>query len=306
MNNKNRIQIYLFVVIGFALILTNSCEKDEKLSKKDPVITWENPADITYGTLLSTIQLNATADVSGTFIYTPGIGTKLYEGANQNLKVDFTPTDAINYNSINKTVKINVIIGPVTDIDGNVYKTVKIGNQWWMAENLKVTKYKDGSAIPNVTKGTLWNGLTTGAYCNYDNKESNVATYGRLYNWYAINTGNLCPTGWHVPTDAEWTTLTDYLGGTSVAGGKLKETGTTHWNSPNTGATNETGFTALPGGSSANYGTFYLIGYFGNWWCATEYGTSYAWYRDVSYNGSSVYRNFSGKQDGFSVRCLLD
>ena len=309
MNNKNRIQIYLFVVIGFALILTNSCEKDEKSSKKDPVITWENPADITYGTLLSTIQLNATADVSGTFIYTPAIGTKLNEGANQDLKVDFTPTDAINYNSINKTVKINVtasIIGTVTDIDGNVYKTVKIGNQWWMAENLKVTKYKDGSAIPNVTKGTLWNGLTTGAYCNYDNKESNVATYGRLYNWYAINTGNLCPTGWHVPTDAEWTTLIDYLGGTSVAGGKLKETGTTHWNSPNTGATNETGFTALPGGYRGINGAFFSIGYYGYWCSATESNANYAWYRYMDYNYSLVYRSISNKQYGFSVRCLRD
>ena len=150
--------------------------------------------------------------------------------------------------------------GTVTDIDGNTYQTVKIGDQWWMAENLKVTCYRNGDAIPNITDGTTWASLSTGAYCEYNNDINNVATYGRLYNWYAVtDSRNIAPAGWHVPSDAEWKQLEMYLGmsqseadatgwrGTDE-GGKLKEVGTMHWNSPNTGATNESGFTALPGG----------------------------------------------------------
>jgi uncharacterized protein (TIGR02145 family) len=200
----------------------------------------------------------------------------------------------------------NITYGSITDIDGNTYKTVTIGTQTWMAENLKVTKYNDGIAIPNVTDNTAWRELTTGALCDYDNTPSNSETYGKLYNWHAVNTGKLCPTGWHVPSDAEWTELTDYLGGTSDAGGKLKETGTTHWNSPNTGATNETGFTALPGGYRSYDGTFLNFGIYGYWWSATENLTSNAWGRTMSYRVSSVYRNSNDKELGFSVRCLRD
>jgi uncharacterized protein (TIGR02145 family) len=134
------------------------------------------------------------------------------------------------------------------DVDGNVYNTVTIGAQVWMAENLRTTKYNDGTSIPLVTDSTKWSDLSTPAHCWYNNdKASYKATYGALYNWYTVATDNLCPTGWHVPTTAEWQILKDYLG-SSVDGGKLKESGTTHWKSPNKGATNESGFTALPGG----------------------------------------------------------
>jgi len=204
------------------------------------------------------------------------------------------------------TLEGNITVDSITDIDGNTYKTVTIGTQTWMAENLKVTKYNDGIAIPNVTDNTAWRELTTGALCDYDNTPSNSETYGKLYNWHAVNTGKLCPTGWHVPSDAEWTELTDYLGGTSVAGGKLKETGTTHWASPNTGATNETGFTALPGGYRVSSGSFYYIGNYGYWWSATEYGANSAWYRYVYYGNSYVNRYYNNKELGFSVRCLRD
>jgi uncharacterized protein (TIGR02145 family) len=201
-----------------------------------------------------------------------------------------------------------VTYGTMTDQDGNVYETVTIGTQTWMAENLRTTKYNDGSSITNVTSASEWEGLTTGAYCNYNNTSSNdtIATFGRLYNWYAVNTGKLAPAGWHVPTDAEWTTCTTYLGGTSGAGGKLKETGTTHWISPNTGATNETGFTALPGGSRNYDGTFVNIGIYGTWWSATEYNTYYAWFRYVGYGSSIVGRNSIRQEVGFSVRCVRD
>jgi len=198
--------------------------------------------------------------------------------------------------------------GKVTDIDGNIYITTKIGNQWWMAENLKVTHYRNGEAIPNVTDDTQWINLTTGAYCNYNNDSTNVHTYGRLYNWYAVDDSrNIAPEGWHVPTDGEWQTLIDYLGGSSVAGGKLKESGITHWNSPNTGATNETGFSALPGGyRSGSSGAFGHIGINAYFWSSTEYGSSFAWFRNLGYGGSGMYRGNFDERGGFSVRCVRD
>lgn len=195
----------------------------------------------------------------------------------------------------------------VKDIDGNIYHTVTIGTQVWMAENLKVTKYNDGTAIPNVTNGTTWANLTTGAYCWYNNEINNKSSYGALYNWYAVNTAKLCPAGWHVPSDAEWTTLTTYLGGEDIAGGKMKETGTTHWEFPNTGATNGSGFSALPGAYRFYNGYFNDVGYTGYWWSATESSTTTsAWYRDLSYIYSSVYRYYINKELGFSVRCVCD
>jgi uncharacterized protein (TIGR02145 family) len=195
----------------------------------------------------------------------------------------------------------------MTDIDGNNYNVIVIGIQAWMKENLKTTRYNDGNAITNVTDNAAWAALTTHGYCWYNNNASTYkANYGALYNWYTVNTGKLCPTGWHVPSDAEWTTLTTYLNGESVAGGKLKETDTPHWTSPNTGATNETGFTALPGGNRYTIGPFINIGLYGVWWSSTEYSTTFAYYRQVAFNNSSVGRVYTTKTDGFSVRCVLD
>jgi uncharacterized protein (TIGR02145 family) len=197
--------------------------------------------------------------------------------------------------------------GTVADIDGNVYQTIKIGNQWWTVENLKVTRYQNGDSIPNVTDGGEWGGLTTGAYCEYNNDINNVATYGRLYNWYAVSDSrNIAPTGWHVPSDAEWQTLVNYLGGDAVAGGKMKEAGTTHWYSPNTGATNESGFSGLPGGYRYNVGTYNHVGYFAYFWSSTEFSSNSAWYRHLYYLYSDVYRNYDNKHFGFSLRCIRD
>lgn len=194
----------------------------------------------------------------------------------------------------------------VTDYDGNIYDMATIGTQVWMKENLKTTHYNDGAQIQLVTDNTTWANMTSGAYCYYNNNTSYDDIYGALYNWYTVNTGKLCPTGWHVPTDAEWTTLTDYLGGASVAGGKLKEAGTEHWQSQNTGATNESVFTALPGGGRGINGMFYGIGTNGYWWSSTEYGTDYAWHREMYYGSVKVYRNNYILVNGFSVRCLRD
>ena len=195
----------------------------------------------------------------------------------------------------------------VTDVDGNVYHTVTIGTQVWMVENLKVTKYKDGTAIPLVTDNTAWSNLTTAGYCWFTNDALTYKnTYGALYNWYTVNTGKLCPTGWHVPTDAEWTTLTTYLGGEIAAGGKLKETGTAHWLSSNTGATNESGFAGLPGGSRNTYGIFQTLGVLGYWWSSAEFTTDTAWYRTLSYSYGDAFRSNSAEGGGFSVRCVRD
>jgi uncharacterized protein (TIGR02145 family) len=272
---KNSIWSISLNFVFLLLILPTSCKKDETISKKNPIITWTNPADISNGTALSATQLNATADVAGTFVYTPSSGTKLEVGKEQTLKVDFTPTDATNYNSISKSVKINVTaVTTVTDIDGNIYHVVTIGTQVWMVENLKVTKYNDGSAIPKVTLASDWSTQSIGAYCVYDNNEGYVATYGRLYNWFAVNSGKLAPEGWRVPTSDDWNALAVYLGGADIAGGKLKTIGST-WYTPNSGATNETGFSALPGGERLDDGSFGNkdggdnVTYSGNFWSST-------------------------------------
>lgn len=195
----------------------------------------------------------------------------------------------------------------VTDADGNIYQTITIGTQEWLAENLKTTKYNDGTPIPLVTEDEPWSSTNTPAYCWYENDQSTYGdTYGALYNWYTVETGNLCPTGWHVPTDDEWTILTDYLGGSGVAGGKLKETGTAHWALPNTGATNETGFTALPGGYRHYSGSFSFVGLYGDWWSSTESFASSAYHRLITYDYGGVDRFGDYSPYGYSIRCLKD
>ncbi len=195
----------------------------------------------------------------------------------------------------------------VSDIDGNSYNVIKIGNQVWMDSNLKTTRYNDGTPIPLVTDLTAWSALDTPGYCWYDNDSATYArTYGAFYNWYAVNTGKLCPEGWHVPTDGEWTILTDYLGGAVVAGKKLKETGTEHWASPNTEATNESGFTALPAGYRFEAGGFEEIGQGARFWSSTMYITHLAWNRVLYSDSDEVFRFSFTMRNGYSVRCLRD
>jgi len=202
-----------------------------------------------------------------------------------------------------KVIHVNAFIDAR---DGAIYNWVKIGEQVWMAENLNATKYNDGAAIPNVTDKTTWEALTSGAYCWNNNDAGNGATYGVLYNWYAVRTSKLCPVGWHVPTDAEWMSLSDYLGGLDVAGVKMKEAGTAHWHTPNIVAHNQSGFKGLPGGYRGSSGTFYDVGSLGLWWSSTELSITGAWFRGLHYNKVSMYRNYSGKYAGFSVRCVRD
>lgn len=195
----------------------------------------------------------------------------------------------------------------VKDIDGNIYNAVTIGTQEWMVENLKTTRYNDGTDIPLVTDNTEWSNLTTSGYCWYNNDEATYGDiYGALYNWYTLENPDLCPTGWHVPTDQEWMTMTTYLGGEKVSGGQIKETGTTHWSSPNTDATNETGFTALPGGNRDNLGDFNYVGFSGYWWTASQVGGIFAWPRFMNYDSGSVDKFPNIKKKGFSIRCVKD
>jgi uncharacterized protein (TIGR02145 family) len=199
--------------------------------------------------------------------------------------------------------------GSVTDIDGNTYATIEIGTQLWMAENLRTTRYRNGDPIPEVKGDDQWTGLTTGAWAHYENDPKYEVPYGKVYNWYTVkDPRKVCPTGWHVPTDAEWTTLTDHLGGEDYAGGtggKLKSK--TSWNAPNTGATNASGFSGLPGGNrNDDDGFFGNLGKFGYWWSASESGAELAWYRYLDYFYVGINRLNYYKRNGFSVRCLRD
>ena len=218
-----------------------------------------------------------------------------------------------------------------TDGDGNIYNTVVIGTQVWLTENLKTTKYIDGTSIPNITDSTAWSDLTTGAYCNYDNNTGNSDTYGRLYNWYAIdnNTASkmasnggrkICPTGWHMPTDAEWTTLTDYLtnngfgyeaSGDDIAKSMAATSGWTAYGTLGTvgndqASNNSSGFSALPSGYRKSTGLFVYVGLSDYWWNSSEVSTSHAYSRTMRYNNISVSSGNYLKQDGFSVRCVKD
>ncbi len=205
----------------------------------------------------------------------------------------------------------NLTYGSVSDIDGNTYKTIQIGTQTWMAENLKTTKYNDGTNIPNVTDNAAWTSMSSPAYCWYKNDAATYkSVYGALYNWYvgaSTNTKKVCPTGWHVPADNEWTILTSYLGGESVAGEKLKESGFTHWQGI-VSATNASGFTALPGGDRNFYGSYYNLHVYGNFWSSTAKPNSnnIGWQMMLIFDVSPSNLTSDAMAWGFSVRCLKD
>ena len=194
----------------------------------------------------------------------------------------------------------------ITDADGNVYTSVTIGEQEWMVENLRTTKYADGTSILNATDDSQWSNLSIGGWCHYNNYSQYEATYGKLYNWYAVETGKLCPTGWHVPTDAEWTNLKNYLtanGHNGTEGTALKAT--SGWNSGGNG-TDDYGWLGLPGGFRGSSGSFYAIGHRGYWWSSSLIDPSYAWSRYLDLSNANLSSYYNGKKDGFSVRCLRD
>jgi uncharacterized protein (TIGR02145 family) len=246
-----------------------------------------------------TVADNHTDDGIGTGSFTSSL-TGLSSNTTYYVRAYATNSSGTAYGS-----QVNFTTDPatITDADGNVYNVIRIGTQLWIKENLKTTKFNDNSTIPSVTLNSAWASLITPGRTWYANNGYYGDIYGGLYNWYAVNTGILCPIGWHVPSSDEEATLINYLGGGSIAGGKLKETGTTHWTGPNTGATNETGFTALPGGYRSNDGTFVNIEGHGYWW-SSNYPVGYGW--AMHYNSSSVVSDVFGSTYGLSIRCLRD
>lgn len=196
--------------------------------------------------------------------------------------------------------------GTILDIDGNSYSIIKIGEQWWMAENLKTKKFRNDEDIPQLGGSGNWTTAASAAFCNYDNDTEKASTFGRLYNYYAVSDGRkICPDGWHIPTNDNWETLVEYLGGNDVAGGKMKQEGTDTWNSPNNEATNESGFSALPGGvRNATTGNFAGLGSTGSWWTATQSGGENAWVWGLSTMNGSIPNYDLDKNTGLSVRCI--
>ena len=208
--------------------------------------------------------------------------------------------------------------GRMYDNDDNSYETIVVGDRCWMAENLRVTSYRNGEAVLNLVNPGDWSNLSTGAYCEYSNDSTSVPVYGRLYNWFAVNDSRgLAPEGWHVASDAEWKELEIFLGMSQASadstgwrgtdeGGQLKEAGTAHWLSPNTGGTDESGLRILPGGYRTNGGYYYYLRVYGTFWAATEYDNDLAWLRSLHYTQARITRSLSDKHFGFSVRCVRD
>jgi uncharacterized protein (TIGR02145 family) len=212
---------------------------------------------------------------------------------------------AVTYGSV---VTFRTNARTVTDYDGNIYHVAKIGNQEWFTENLKVTHFRNGDPITYIEDATAWNLVASGAWCYYEKDPNVVPDYGNLYNFYAVNDSrNICPEGWHVPTAADWNELISYLGGNQVAGEKMKEKGSDHWMDTNNG-TNESGFTALPGGYRFNDGTYQKIREIGTWWSSDESDSNpqMASYIFIYSEYSSVSMEILYKNVGLSVRCVRD
>lgn len=266
---------------------------------------------IEYGTTLSLGSTKPATPITVTGQYpviVKAVLSDLIEGASYYYRIRAENSLGITMGEIKTFVAAPPLVD-LTDVEGNIYPVVQIGSQYWMAENLKTTKYNDNTDIPLITEGSAWAALNTPGYCWYENNSvENKDIYGALYNFYAVKTGKLCPTGWHVPTNDDFTALTNYLGDINTAGGKLKEAGTAHWNSPNTGATNETGFTALPAGRRfAETGVFEGIGKYEVWWSSTPYNEIKPWYRSIGFETSMVFvGNGTLNQHGSSIRCIMD
>jgi uncharacterized protein (TIGR02145 family) len=249
------------------------------------------------------IGVTATGDSlllgNGTSIIIPGISEANNNGGQTG--IDSHTCGATNVHNPLQTY------GTLTDQDGNVYKTIVIGNQEWMAENLKTRIYRNGESISNITNNIQWSNLTTGAWCHYNNDSLYECPYGKLYNWYAVvDNRNLCPTNWHVPSVDDWNQLSDFLGGDPVAGSKLKSTGNSYWYSPNEGATNESGFSALPGGIKYNDGQNLSVGGIGWWWSSTEQSADAGFQRSLQHFDTIFYNASDNKRMGYSVRCVKD
>ena len=333
-------QFMAFVTLISLIMVLTACRKAEVTVASAPTVNTSSAKWVgqTWATLIGTINANNQSTM-GIFEYDTTVSfyghsingnpdtvsgntvtsvssnlTGLNKNTTYHYRLKATSSAGITYGSdmtftTSDTISIviafnpDLIYGSVSDNDHNTYKTLKIGTQTWMAENLRAVKYNDGTAIPFIVDVVDWVNLTTPGYCWYNNYS---VAYGAMYNWHTVNTGKLCPIGWHVPSDTEWTKLTTYLGGESVAGNKLKETGTTLWIGQNTNGTNESGFSALPVGYRNYSGTFNNIGRYAYWWSSTEASSTDSFYRDIYYGYGSIDRSSTDKRSALSVRCLHD
>jgi uncharacterized protein (TIGR02145 family) len=332
---KKKIKWFIdsLTAVGLFFILLNSCSKDENSPAMGTtgLIKITQSSAICRGSILNTggatisekgfcwsTNQNPTITDGKIVVNSDSLSfTDTIAGLNQNTSYHVR-SYAINSKGIaygseqSFTLWINTPGPAVTDIDGNNYTSVKIGSQVWMVENLRTTKYRNGDLIGTTIPASLDIRSENDPKYQwaYDGNENNVPEYGRLYTWYAVNDSrNLAPTGWHVASNADWEKLVDYLGDELTPGGKLKERGSVHWNDPNTGATNESGFSALPGGSRLESGPFSNIGFVTYWWSSTECigcvnKAGLDWY--VGYNFSVVYWSGDNASIGGSVRCVQD
>ncbi|MFC2111396.1 fibrobacter succinogenes major paralogous domain-containing protein [Bacteroidota bacterium] len=345
MKKKRNKLILPFIIIGVLILLTSSCKKDKEL----PVLQTSSVINITQTTAISggnvlsdgestvttkgvcwstsqtpTIADPKTTDSSGLGYFTSNL-TGLVGNTVYYVRAYATNSTGTAYGNTISFSTLQENSGTVTDIDGNVYTTVKIGTQVWMVENLKTTKYRDGSAIPDVTDKTIWSNLTTGAYCNYNNDTNNSIIYGRLYNWYAISDiRKIAPTGWHVPSQTEWQTLIDYLIGnyynydSTATGNKIAKSlaDTILWDfSSNIGAIgnidfpyfrNKSGFSALPSGYCSYHGIFNWLNEYCYWWSSTEFNVTNAQIICLYNTSAAISGHNDKKVVGYSIRCLMD
>jgi uncharacterized protein (TIGR02145 family) len=325
---KKNITISLLALAGIAVIVSNSCKKD---NYDLPTVTTTAISSImissascgsniskdggtsidSRGVCWSTDQTptvadNKTTDGKGIGKFT-SIITDLSPNTTYYVRAFATNSEGTGYGNPLSFTTLPENGGTITDIEGNVYYTVTIGTQVWMGENLDVAHYSNGDSIPNIKDNLQWSELATGAYCDYENNPVNSTTYGKLYNFFTIvDSRGVCPTGWHVPLDTEWSTLTEYLGGSDVAGGKIKESGTAHWQNIIAWASNDSYFTALPSGDRAPFGTFYGIGNSAYWWSSTEVSSLNANYHRVTSNDNELESINYQKTMGMSIRCIRD
>lgn len=290
-------------VEGSAVALTSATTGGTIASDGGAAVTARG---VVYGTSPNpTLADNKTTDGAGTGTFVSAL-TGLKPSTTYFVRAYATTSVGTAYGS---QVTINTVAGLV-DVEGNAYASVVIGTQTWMKENLKVSKYRNGDPIPNITTGSIWGSLVTGAFAFYGNDITNDLVYGKLYNWYAaVDPRGVCPTGWHVPTNDEWIVFSDYLGGEPTAGGKMKSTGAGVWSQPNIGATNQSGFTALPGGFRSTNGDYIFerIGSAGIFWSTTAVSGATGWHRYLLSESEALLRDGgSFKVNGFSIRCLKD
>lgn len=351
--SRNRIVLHIIYLIPW--LLFSACSEKENEDPTVEVVSPANGSSIMQGNLVS-VRAEAE-DVDGSIteisIYVQGekvasaeASSLVYVWSTADLEIAGYALSATAKDNDDAQVAANITVlvdspgglnpglnyGTVSDIDGNEYGTIEIGDQTWMAENLKVLHYADGSPIPLVSDEAEWGALSADAkaYSWYDNLSGYSDTTGALYTWAAAMNGlagidtvpsgiqGVCPDGWHLPSDAEWKVLEMFLGMSqaqadnyewrgSDQGGQLKELGFSKWEVPNTGASNSSGFTALPGGFRGNKGKFYSLGHYATFWTTSEHsGTGKAWYRTLYYDKESVYRQYNYKNQGFSVRCVQD